>query len=93
MNVALVAGCAVAGLVTGGFLDSLTGRIVRDPGPPAERATELPGGPASGVGGGGTPPPAAVATRVPGALELAVTSVAVIPMAPLAAFPIIVMAS
>jgi leader peptidase (prepilin peptidase)/N-methyltransferase len=76
VNVALVAGCAAAGLVTGGFLDSLTGRIVRDPGPPAEPATELPGGPTSGVGGGVTPPPpAAVAPRVPGALELAVSAV------------------
>ena len=73
MNVALVAGCGAAGLVAGGFLDSLTGRIVRPPEPaPGDHPTG-PGqsrSPRSYEVGAATPVQVIVAPRAAGAIEL-----------------------
>lgn len=79
MNVALVTGCAAAGLVAGGFLDSLTGRIVRPPEPIPDPGTGGPVAPqpVSEVGlVVAAPGPVVVASRTPRAGELA-TSAAV----------------
>jgi leader peptidase (prepilin peptidase)/N-methyltransferase len=74
VNVVLIAGCAAGGLVIGGFLDLLTGRIVR----PLEPAIASAGGPTSAPAQPG--PPVVPAThldappRTPGASELAVSA-------------------
>lgn len=71
MNVALVAGCAAGGLVAGGFLDSLTGRIVRPPDPAPEPTGATPKAPGVRRAGTLTESFAAAKPRLPGATELA----------------------
>jgi leader peptidase (prepilin peptidase)/N-methyltransferase len=76
VNAALVVGCAAGGVVIGGILDTLTGRIVRPPDVVPDAATET----------GGTPPPQGetaspvaqivIAARAPGSTEIAVSAVA-----------------
>ena len=73
MNVALVAGCGAAGLVAGGFLDSLTGRIVRPPEPAPTDHQTGPGHPRSPhayEAGAATPVQVIVAPRAAGTIEL-----------------------
>jgi leader peptidase (prepilin peptidase)/N-methyltransferase len=61
VNLALVAGCSAGGLVIGGVLDSLSGRIVRAPDPETPTAEAVTQGSVA----------TAVATRVPSAVEVA----------------------
>ena len=75
MNVVLVAGCAAGGLVTGGFLDSVTGRITRPPAPSPEGATDVEGGPIPVQGAHIPAVSVAVAARTPGTSELAVSGI------------------
>jgi leader peptidase (prepilin peptidase)/N-methyltransferase len=74
VNVVLVAGCAAGGLVTGGFLDSLTGRIARPPEAASDRASGAAHA-TSPVQAGAIPATrVVVAARAPGASELAVSA-------------------
>ena len=75
MNVVLVAGCAAGGLVTGGFLDSVTGRITRPPAPPPDGATDAEGGPIPVQGAHVPAVSVAVAARTPGTSELAISGI------------------
>jgi leader peptidase (prepilin peptidase)/N-methyltransferase len=75
VNVVLVAGCAAGGLVTGGFLDSVTGRITRPPVPPPDPGTDAVGGPAPVQGAAVPVAQVAVAVRTPGASELAISAI------------------
>ncbi|MGH8995481.1 MAG: hypothetical protein ACRDYB_05545, partial [Acidimicrobiales bacterium] len=60
MNLALVAGCSAGGLLVGGVLDSISGRIERVPDAAEPSAEAVHGSVAT-----------AVATRVPPAIEIA----------------------
>jgi leader peptidase (prepilin peptidase) / N-methyltransferase len=75
VNGVLVAGCAAGGLVIGGFLDSVTGRIVRPaptaPDPSADAPEGVPA-PSEAVG---PLTQVAVETRTPGSSELAISAV------------------
>jgi leader peptidase (prepilin peptidase) / N-methyltransferase len=75
VNGVLVAGCAAGGVVIGGFLDSVTGRIVRPaptaPDPSADAPEGVPA-PSEAVG---PLTQVAVETRTPGSSELAISAV------------------
>jgi leader peptidase (prepilin peptidase)/N-methyltransferase len=74
VNVVLVAGCAAGGLVTGGFLDSLTGRIVRPPDAASDPASGAVDATSSAPAGAIPVTRVVVAARAPGAGELAASA-------------------